>query len=237
MNIIFISGLTGVGKSTTLKALNTLAHYVLLPNRRELTDHIIIPEILQDEGKENQIVKDRLERFRITAEYRQKHSSGIVHALQSYLTTLENTQQNFIFDNIRGLEECQATVKHFPNARIIFLDAPVLTRLERLIGRSDSFDHVKHHATDPSGLLEQLKNIDGIDTVFHPLDVANLKTQGFDHIKLLDAVAIIVAEQKNYNAERAAHYLKNVLGKKQLLYLDTQKLDIQHVAQHIEDWL
>ena len=41
--ILFISGLTGVGKSSTLKTLTALANYTLLPNRRELTDQIIIP--------------------------------------------------------------------------------------------------------------------------------------------------------------------------------------------------
>jgi dephospho-CoA kinase len=237
MKILFISGLTGVGKSTSLKALIALPNYVLLPNRRDLTDQIIIPEILNDEEKDNQPINDRLERFRITAEYRKKHNSGMIHALQVYLATLQNPECHYIFDNIRGLEECQAAIGVFSEARIIFLDAPALVRLGRLVGRQDSFDHVSRSPIEASELLEQLECIQGINAIFNPLDIVKLKTQSIDDTKILDAVKIIVAEHNNYNAEQAACYLKSVLSDKQLLYLATSKLTIRQVATQIEAWL
>ena len=232
--ILFISGLTGVGKSTTLKALTSLPHYTLLPNRRDLTDQIIIPEILQDEGQGIKPVKDRLERFRITAEYRKKHPSGIVKALQTHLATLP--EGNYIFDNIRGLDECKAAIREFPKSRIIFLDAPAIVRLERLLGRNDSFDQVTRDV-ETTGLLEQLQKIENIQQVFDPQQIIDLKTSTLEDSKILDAVHIILAEQKNYNATEAANHLKDVLTHKQLLYLDTSQLSIDEVSKHIQRWL
>jgi dephospho-CoA kinase len=232
--MLFISGLTGVGKSSTLKMLTALPDYDLLPNRRELTDHMIIPEILQAEGKEINPVKDRLERFRITAEYRKKYPGGIIHALQQHLATLP--KGNYIFDNIRGLDECKAAIKTFPQARIIFLDASPLVRLQRLLRRNDSFDQVNRTAKN-SALLEQLHNLEGIHETFDLEQVAKLNPSDMDDNKLIDAVQIILAEQKNYNATQATEYLKSVLDDSQLLYLDTSHTPIDDVAKKIQEWL
>lgn len=232
--MLFISGLTGVGKSSTLKALGELKDYILLPNRRELTDQIIIPEVLQDEGKNVYEVKDRLERFRLTAAYRQKHPKGIIKALQSHMQNLPIG--NYIFDNIRGLEECQAAIQSFPEARVIFLDAPPLVRLKRLLGRKDSFDQVLGNL-EAADLLEQLHAIENIHQVFEPQHILNLKTSNITDRQLLDAVHIILAEHKNYNAAEAACFLRQVLPEKQLLYLETSQLGIEQVRQNIEKWL
>jgi dephospho-CoA kinase len=232
--MLFISGLTGVGKSSTLKTLSSFTDYILLPNRRDLTDQIIIPEVLQAEGKPLMPVKDRLERFRITAEYRKKHRGGILQALQVYLT--QQPSGAYIFDNIRGLDECKAAVEAFPQARIIFLDAPPLVRLQRLLGRNDSFDHI-HRDLDTSSLLEQLQKLENIQETFEVEQIAKLKTPDLDDNKLIDAVAIILAEQKNYNATDAAQYLKNLLSPSQLLYLDTSTMPIAEVTKQIQEWL
>jgi dephospho-CoA kinase len=232
--MLFLSGLTGVGKSTTLKMLTGLPAYTLLPNRRELTDQIIIPEVLQDELKPIAPVKDRLERFRITAEYRKKYPSGIIQALKTHLATLPSG--NYIFDNIRGLDECHAAVTTFPESRVIFLDAPPLMRLQRLLGRNDSFDQINHN-TEVSGLLEQLRNIKDIQKTFDPEQIANLKTLDLEDDKIISAVHIILAEQKHYNATQAADFLKSTLSHSRLLYLDTSNLSIGVVAERIQEWI
>lgn len=232
--ILFISGLTGVGKSSTLKTLSSQGEYQLLPNRRDLTDQIVIPEILRDRQQEIKPVKDRLERFRITAEYRAKYPKGIIQALKSHLATLGDG--SYIFDNIRGLDECKATVSEFPDGRVIFLDAPPMVRLKRLIGRNDSFDKVNRPIRS-TNLLEQLQAIAHIDQVFELGEIVSLKTPTLEDDTILDAVHIILAEQKNYNASEASIYLKEVMEPHQLLYLDTSQLSLEQVSQTIKEWL
>ena len=189
---------------------------------------------MQDEGQVIKPVKDRLERFRITAEYRKKYPSGIIQALKKHNATLP--EGNYIFDNIRGLDECKAAIREFPDSRVIFLDAPPLVRLERLLGRNDDFDQVQRNV-ETTGLLEQLQKIENIQQVFDPREIIALKTSTLEDSKILDAVHIILAEQKNYNATAAATYLKSVMNDKQLLYLDTSQLSIEEVSKHIQRWI
>jgi hypothetical protein len=253
-SIIFIIGLTGVGKSTTLLALKSLTmQFELLPNRRELADTIIIPEVQRVEGKEQRAEKDRLERFRFTANYREMYPAGMVHALQVYLASplTESTkfermrwieggspksQRALVFDNIRGLDECKAAVETFPNSRFVFLDAPAIVRLKRLIGRGDSFDQVAARLENDS-FIEKLLSLQGAEKVFDVYEIARLDTSRIDESKILDAVQIILTEHQNYNSSEAANYLQNTLDTKRLLYLDTSRLSVEEVSRKIQEWL
>jgi guanylate kinase len=237
--ILFIIGLTGVGKSTTLKTLQSSnVNFELLPNRRELTDTIIIPEVQKAEGKELKAEKDRLERFRMTAKYRKLHPAGMVHALQQYLSNHTDVAiQRLIFDNIRGLDECKAAVELFENSRFIFLNAPAIVRLKRLIGRGDSFDQVAATRLENDSFIEKLLALGGAEKVFDVYEIARLDTTGVDESKILDAVQIILTEHQNYNSEKAANYLKQKLDTNRLLYLDTSQVSIEEVTQKIQGWL
>jgi dephospho-CoA kinase len=246
-NILFIVGLTGVGKSSTLNALKSPAlQFELLPNRRELADTIIIPEVQRAEGKEQRVEKDRLERFRLTAKYRELYPAGMVHALQQHLSSpltggveggSPKLQRALVFDNIRGLDECKAAVKLFPDSRFIFLDAPPMVRLKRLIGRGDSFDQVAATRLENDSFIEKLLSLEGAGKLFDVYEIARLDTSGIDESKILDAVQIILTEHQNYNSDDAANYLKRELGNKQLLYLDTSQLSIEEVTRKIQEWL
>ena len=242
--ITFIVGLTGVGKSTTLEALKR-SDLTLLPNRRELADTIIIPEMQRQMGEAVREVRDRLARFEFTKRYRQQHPGGVVQALQVYLEQiyLEKTslQPPFLFDNVRGLDEVKSAAETFANARFIFLDAPNMVRLKRLIGRADAFDQVSNvAATSPqnTSFTEKLLTVRGVDEVFDLYEVGRLEANaGVDDEALLDAVKIIVAEQQNYDAAAALAYLRTSLGETRLLYLDTSMLSVNEVAARIEAWL
>jgi dephospho-CoA kinase len=238
--ILFIIGLTGVGKSTTLKTLqSSTLHFELLPNRRELADKIIIPEMQRAEGKEQKAEKDRLERFRLTAKYRKIYPAGVVHALQVYLNNHHRgtETQRSIFDNIRGLDECKAAVEAFKDSRFIFLDAPAIVRLKRLIGRSDTFDQVAATRLENDSFIEKLLALQGAEKLFDVYEIARLDTSGVDESKILDAVQIILTEHQNYNSEDAVNYLKAKLDSARLLHLDTSQLSIDEVTQKIQDWL
>ncbi|MCD0177696.1 ATPase, partial [Deinococcus sp. 14RED07] len=66
-------GVTGVGKSTALAALTGADPAMrVLPDRREVTDAVMI---LPATG--GAPVRDREERFRLTARYRQQHPGGM----------------------------------------------------------------------------------------------------------------------------------------------------------------
>jgi dephospho-CoA kinase len=244
-NILFIVGLTGVGKSTTLNALKSSAlQFELLPNRRELADTMIIPDVQKAEGKEPKAEKDRLERFRLTAKYREMYPAGMVHALQQSLSsTLETEkdsskpQQVLVFDNIRGFDECKAALETFPGSRFIFLDAPPTVRLKRLIGRGDSFDQVAATRLENDSFIEKLLALESADKLFDIYEIARLDTSGIDESKILDAVQIILTEHQHYNSSKAASYLKNQLDETRLLYLDTSQLSTEEVSRKIQEWL
>lgn len=235
--ILFFVGLTGVGKSTTLEALDV--PLTLLPNRRELADTIIIPTVQREIEQDLAPVTDRLERFTLTARYREQHPGGVVHALAQYLGNCEPTDSDvtYLFDNIRGLDECRAAVETFPNSSYLFLDAAPLVRLQRLAGRGDDFDKVAATRLENTNLVEQLLAIDGLDSLFDAYELARLEARGIPEDELLNAVHIIVAEHKNYDAEKAAAYLKTELDDERLLYLDTGDLSISEVTAKIEVWL
>jgi hypothetical protein len=245
--IIFIVGLTGVGKSTTLSALRaSTPTFELLPNRRDLADTIIIPEIQRAEGKERRTEKDRLERFRLTAKYRELYPAGMVHALQQHLSSPRTggteggspkSQRALVFDNIRGLDECKAALELFPSSRFIFLDAPPRVRLKRLIGRGDNFDQVAATRVENDSFTEKLLALNGAEKLFDVYEVASLATSISDESKTIDAVKIIVTEHQHYNWSEAASYLKSRLDKTRLLYLDTSQLSIEEVTKQIKEWL
>ena len=237
LSITFVSGLTGVGKSSTLATLKS-ANLNLLPNRRRLTDDIIIPQMQREMGQPVRHVPDRLERFELTRRYRETHG-GMVTALLAYLQeTNPDPGAAYVFDNLRGLTECTAGTKTFDSSRFIFLDAPPLTRLKRMLGRADRFDTINATRLENSSFSEQLLAIENLSEVFDAYELARLEANAdiADHT-ILDAVRIIVKEHENYNAEAAASYLKTVLPPKRLLYLDTGQMPIDAVAAALKDWL
>lgn len=239
MTITFIVGQTGVGKSTTLDALaDSGTTFELLPNRRALADTIIIPEMQLELNEVVQEVHDRVERFRLTAAYREKYSTGMVHALAKYLEQNDIPEANLVFDNIRGLEECKGALALFPEARFIFLSAPPFVRLERMLGRSDAFDQVAATRLENTVFIENLQAIAGAKDAFDLYEVARFEaSSGHSDEAILGAVKIISAEVQNYNAPAAANFLKEHLDSRRLLYLDTSQLSITEVKQSIQEWL
>ncbi len=236
MKLLILMGLTGVGKSTAVGALRDVTPpYTLLPNRRALTDELIIPEM---HGDPVEPVTDRLARFELTRRYRETYPGGMVHALGDYLAA--NTPADsaaLVFDNLRGLDEAQAATEVFPEARFILLDAPPIVRLQRLIGRSDSFDRVALEANAESTLRERLAELKGLETVFVMDEVLGLEAQNIPAEAILKGVRIILGEAKNYDMGAAASYLRQVRDGDAFLHLDTAALPREGVREQIRAWL
>jgi dephospho-CoA kinase len=236
--LVFIVGLTGVGKSSTLNALGLPRHITLLPNRRVLTDEMIIPQVQKQLGEPVTKVVDRLERFRLTATYREMFPGGMVHALSEFLASQTELTGELMFDNIRGLQEVQAASETFREPRFIVLDAPPLVRLKRLIRRADSFDKVGAVRLENTAFLENLLDIEGIAEVIDPYAVARLEAEtGATDTAILDAARIIVTEQRHYSSQQASTWLKAHCNSEQLLLIDTADKDIAAVRDMIAAWL
>jgi len=237
--MLLLMGLTGVGKSTAVGALQSAGvPLTLLPNRRALTDALIIPEMQRAAGGPVQPVTDRLARFELTRRYRETHPGGMVYALGRYLEAHPGEGQGtLVFDNLRGLEEARAAVQTFPEARFILLDAPPLVRLLRLAGRHDRFDQVATTQLGNSAFAEQLMALDGLGAVFDPCELARLAARGVPEDDILKAVRIILGEARNYDMTATAEYLRGAKDADSFLYLDTAEISADEVRARIQGWL
>ena len=206
-SILFVVGLTGVGKSTTLdNVLKQLTNLKLLPNRRVLTDEIIIPTMQRHKGQSEVVVSDRAERFELTKAYRELSPEGMAKVVFEYLNGQDFSGQDLIFDNVRGVNEVAGVAELFNDARILMLDAPEEVRLQRLVGRGDVFDQLSAEA-------------DGHEDA----DVARAK-------------AILSKEKQSYDSAATKNYLDKQYNKEQYLYIDTHELSIDEVTAKIVDW-
>jgi len=207
-SILFVVGLTGVGKSTTLKnVLEKLDALTLLPNRRVLTDEIIIPTMQRHKGQAVEAVNDRAERFELTRAYRELMPEGMAKVVFDYIQTKDVAGQDLIFDNVRGVNEVTGVAELFNDARILMLDAPEDIRLQRLIGRADVFD--------------QVSSVEGVE---EDADVARAK-------------AILTKEKQSYDSAATKAYLDKHYSKKRYLYIDTHELSIEEVTAKIVNWV
>jgi hypothetical protein len=142
--LVILVGITGVGKSTLLDELARQgANYLLLPDRRDLTDQLIITAMQADDGIPITPVTDRGQRFAYTRRYRQRYPGGMAHALSQLRVSGDAPANLLLFDGLRGANEVSYAAAALPQARFIMLDAPDLIRLQRLLGRGDTFDHIQ----------------------------------------------------------------------------------------------
>jgi predicted ATPase len=207
-------GVTGVGKTTTLEALQNLGvNFFCLPNRREITDAAIFG---------GEVVRDREVRFARTAAYRQVHPGGMAQALEQVFV---QASMPILFDGLRGLNEVQHAANAFAFARFIALDAPDLVRVQRLLGRGDSFDAVSYTS---------LRQIAGLEQIFSPEDIAQLEQT--NHPELEEKVKIVVTERQNYDPKAANQFLQGLPGNR-VLYLDTTLESPEQIAGRIKDWM
>lgn len=235
MDLLIVLGLTGVGKSTAVAALTD--RYTLLPNRRELTDRLIIPVVQRRDGLPPGPVTDRLERFRLTRRYRELHPGGMTDALKGYLETQNVSKGPFVFDNLRGLDETRAAVEAFPDARFVLLDAPPAVRLSRLVGRRDPFDNAVATNSRHTSLADQLLAVEGLTGVFDVRVLAGWAARGVPEADLLRAARVIVSESQNYDMAAAADHLGGVKRPRDFLRVDTADLSPEAVRARIRGWL
>ena len=233
LEFFVLVGVTGVGKTTTLEALEQAGFgFSSLPDRRLVTDVVMIEPLA---GK---AISDREERFALTAKYRELHPGGMAQAIGMLQLDLEHLKQPLIFDGLRGLDEVSFAASHYPKARFIVLDAPDETRVERLLGRSDAFDAVTNSKLT-GNTFQQLKAIKGVNQVFSDAQLeklATLETTGLSADEIVSKTKIVVTERRNYNPIEARDFLVQ-LGATRVLYLDTTAAAPEVIAKRIMDWV
>jgi hypothetical protein len=234
VSILFLVGLTGAGKSTVLPTLRAGAGDALLPDRRELTERVMIPAALLLDGHEAREVGDRLERFRLTARYREANPDGIVHALAEHLAG-GVLQGRAVFDGLRGLPEVVAADRRFPGSRFLMLEALPETRIHRIAGRADAFDKVAVPAGGSGEALAQGGSIASGAAAGGggraPEDRAGERTAD-----LARARRIVDEEQRHYDQAGARRYLEGLPPTRRLI-VDTDSIGADEVAALVAEWL
>lgn len=221
-----------MGKSTALAALGGLN---LLPDRREVTDAVMIWPLA------GRAVADREERFALTARYRESHPGGMAQALGTLHADPALWSGPLVFDGLRGQEEVEYAVRTFPAWRFVSLHAPDLLRVRRLLGRADRFDTVEHTAGSGANtqLRRMLDNLPGAAQVFTPTELsemASLESAGFTPADILAKTRIVVSERQHYDPQAARNVLASLPADRHL-ELDTATLSPQEVAERITAWL
>lgn len=244
--IIFV-GVTGVGKSTTLDALAERLSFHILPNRRKLTDDLIIGQLQQRDGLPVQPVTDRAERFALTRRYRELYPGGMGYALsQLWIEPQPGESALYIFDGLRGVNEVTAACTTLPAARFVVLDAPDVVRVQRLLGRSDSFDQVAVSVSPVAKSAQRLADI-GLpagDELFSEDEIDRLLSlcappvgSGTVPIDELQArLKIVLEEKRNYDPSAALAALRTQAPERTLV-IDTTLVSASQAADRIAAWL
>ena len=241
--VVVMVGLTGVGKTTTLELLAQQGvSFTLLPNRRTITDQLIIATLQREAGQQPHPVTNRIARFDYTARYRARFPGGMAYAVSRLALDPTGLAIPLIFDGLRGLDEVQQATVYFPEVRFILLDAPDIVRLRRLLNRADLFDSASSHSQiDPADLGSRLVAIPHIEIVFNPDELNQIarlaQTDQALEEEIIQKSSIIVAERLNYDSQAAGSFLSDTLPPERLMMIDTAAQPAQAVVERIAGWL
>ena len=239
--LVILVGVTGVGKSTLLTemAQHELS-YLLLPDRRDLTDQLIIRAMQAADGLPLAPVTDRGQRFAYTRRYRELYAGGMAHAL-TQLWVADNATNLLVFDGLRGANEVACAASALPLARFVMLDAPDIIRLQRLLGRGDAFDNIQV-ATPASGDAASFADL-GLpeaSAIFNRDEEATILRWQHNGLVTSDALRaklqIVIEERRNYDPVATYEALR-AHAAAVTLYLDTVAHTPAAVASKVITWL
>ncbi len=233
--LLILVGVAGVGKSTTEAALLAqLPALATLPNRRTLSDWLIIGALQQADGERIQPVQDRAKRFAYTRRYRQRYPGGMAQALSTLLVDVTLYQGLLLFDGLRGENEVMHAATLMPRAHFLLLDAPDLVRICRLLQRQDAFDQVNLAQAQTDTLTSAA--VPELEAIFTPSEVATLRgmveTGEITPDELRAKLKIVAEERRNYNPQAAKAAL-GAYAPERTLIVDTVVNDPQASARLI----
>lgn len=240
-------GLTGVGKSTVNDSLCDLGlAFTLLPNRRALTDQFIIPTIMKMDEVEEAKPSCRLARFYYTHRYKQLFPGGMVHVLSQLQIHPLQVRFPIIFDGLRGKDEIKYAVEILPKAKFVLLEASEYVRLQRLLMRNDSFDHVAKpmkiihdHEVRKNNNFADLE-IPEVSELFSSEETAAILAQVeqglYSPSALRDRLKIMIEERKSYDPFSTKATLKKLAPERNLV-IDTTYNSPEQIAKKVKHFL
>jgi hypothetical protein len=243
--LVILVGVTGVGKSTLLAELSKVVPtYLLLPDRRNLTDQLIISHMQALDGMPIAPVTDRAQRFAYTRRYREQFEGGMAHALAQLWVNDEAPANLQIFDGLRGDNEVAYAASALPHARFVMLDAPDSVRVQRLLGRGDAFDHIN---TTTSTLPTGTNTTSFVDlglpeasTIFSATEEQSmidwLQRGLVSSADLRAKLQIVIEERRSYDPAATRNALQHHAPQR-TLYLDTVTHGPNAVAAQTISWL
>ena len=242
--LLVMVGVTGVGKSTTLAALDARGFaYHLLPDRRDLTDRLIIPTVQAQAGESIAPVTDRTRRFAYTRAYRESHPGGMAQALAQLWIDPLALPTLLLFDGLRGEDEVTHAAGLLPTARFVVLQAPDVVRVARLMGRGDPFDQIGGAVLEDSRLdpIQTFADVGAsqAETLFTRLEEQALlelvRTGSVTAEALRAALTIVGEERRNYDPTAACAALQRAAPTRTLV-VDTARHPPKQVATQIMDF-
>ncbi len=241
--LVILVGVTGVGKSTLLAALDANgAPHLLLPDRRELTDQLIISTIQAADGLPITPVTDRGLRFVYTRRYRALYPGGMAHALAQLWVSTAVGDSRLLFDGLRGANEVAHAASALPLARFVMLDAPDLVRLQRLLGRGDAFDQIQvaSHAVAAEATSFAALGVAAAREIFSAAEEAIildwLQRGEVTADALRAKLQIVIEERQNYDPVLTLAALRQHANEA-TLYIDTVQCAPPAVATQLLTWL
>jgi hypothetical protein len=243
--LTILIGVTGVGKSTTVDALAEIFEFTQLPNRRMLTDHMIITPMLITDGQPILPVTDRSQRFDYTRRYRKANPGGMAHALAGICIDPAKHSGLILFDGLRGVNEVKYAIETLPLARFVVLFAPDVVRVQRLLGRNDAFDQIDLDSTGQGASDDKLTGFADLGLgearkIFDPGDEARLLALANRNDVSADDLAaklrIVIEERRNYDPA-ATRALVAELAPFRSVEIDTAKRSPEDAAIRISQKL
>jgi hypothetical protein len=223
LGLVVLVGLTGAGKSSLLARLEKrLGEPAILPDRRWLTDEVILP--LYRKGRR---LTNRIDRFALTRRFRDEHPGGMAEILARLALPRGIETTLLLFDGLRGENEVAYACRSLPRARFIALTAPEFVRLRRLIERRDAFDKAAPPAEDKAVLA-------GANGLLAPEEIEQLRSMMAEGQCAPDDVAaklaILREERRYYDPERAVAALRRAAPSRSLV-IDTSSETIDAVVE------
>jgi hypothetical protein len=242
--LLILVGVTGAGKSTLLEGLGDGGlDYRLLPDRRILTDELIIATMQWLDGETPQPVRDRVQRFNYTRRYREHFPGGMAYSLtQLWVDPTQGGEvaATWLFDGLRGENEVTVAAQSLPLARFIMLDAPDWIRVQRLLGRADEFDQVSVTAASPDALTFEALGFPEATALFTPAETSRIfswVTHGQVRIDELQAkLKIVVEERRSYDPVATKQALLRIAPER-TLWLDTSTASAREIASKALAWI
>jgi hypothetical protein len=207
-------GVTGAGKTTLKSRLLERYKFYNLPDRRILTDKVILPMMQVDHG----VPVDRNQRFTHTKAFREKYPGGMGYLLSKTRIKDIDPLTPVLFDGLRGVNEVAYAAKSIPSSFFIVLSAPEHIRIKRLLARGDSFDRIKGRITP--------RDVAGFKTICSPSQRKELfeyvEQKKIPENQLYEKVKIVLKERENYDQGAASSFIKKNLSDRAIL-IDSSK--------------